>query len=62
MINVLSIRNIDTGKCLFILHSTYISCMQTATLMYFHAINDSASLATLDSGTEVEEDRDKYNI
>lgn len=67
MINVLLIRNIDTGKCLFISQCTYISCMQMATLMCLDAINDSASFATLDSTVhriiqelKVEEDRDKH--
>lgn len=65
MINVLLIRNIDTGKCLFISQCTYISCMQMATLMCLDAINDSASFATLDSTVhriiqelKVEEDQD----
>lgn len=66
---VLLIRNIDTVIYHFILHRTYISCMQKANLMYFDAIYDSASLATLDSTVhriiqelKAEEDQDQYQL
>lgn len=47
MINVLLIRNIDIGKCFFILQCIYIFCMQMVILMCLDVINDSVLFVIL---------------